>query len=40
MRGAERACVIVDLPFGSHVESPEQAFRSAARVMAETGATA
>ena len=37
VRGAERACVIVDLPFGSYQESPEQAFRSAARVMAETG---
>ncbi|MDB5317196.1 MAG: panB [Rhodospirillales bacterium] len=38
MRGTERACVIVDLPFGSYQESPEQAFRSAARIMAETGA--
>jgi len=38
MRGTERACVIVDLPFGSYQEGPEQAFRSAARVMAETGA--
>ena len=37
MRGAERACVIVDLPFGSYQESREVAFRSAARVMAETG---
>lgn len=36
-RGAARACVIVDLPFGSYQESPQQAFRSAARVMAETG---
>ena len=36
-RGAEHACVIVDLPFGSYQESPEQAFRNAARVMAETG---
>jgi 3-methyl-2-oxobutanoate hydroxymethyltransferase len=39
MRGSERACVIVDLPFGSYQESPGQAFRSAARVMAETGAS-
>mgnify|MGYP002621650314 FL=1 len=37
MRGSQRACVIVDLPFGSYQESPQQAFRSAARVMAETG---
>jgi 3-methyl-2-oxobutanoate hydroxymethyltransferase len=36
-RGADHACVIVDLPFGSYQESPQQAFRSAARVMAETG---
>ena len=32
-----RACVIVDLPFGSYQESPEAAFRASARVMAETG---
>ncbi len=37
VRGADHACVIVDLPFGSYQESPQQAFRSAARVMAETG---
>jgi len=39
MRGAEHSCVIVDLPFGSYQESHEQAFRSAARIMAETGAS-
>ena len=37
MRGAETACVIVDMPFGSYQESKEQAFRNAARVMQETG---
>lgn len=37
-RGAERACVIVDLPFGSYKESPQVAYRAGARVMAETGA--
>ena len=37
MRGARRACVIVDMPFGSYQETPAQAFRSAARIMAETG---
>ena len=40
VRGARRACVVVDLPFGSYQESPEQAFRSAARVMSETGCAA
>jgi 3-methyl-2-oxobutanoate hydroxymethyltransferase len=37
MRGSKRALVIVDLPFGSYEESPAAAFRSAARVMKETG---
>lgn len=35
MRGSKRACVIVDMPFGSYQESPEAAFRNAARVMKE-----
>lgn len=38
VRGSKRAMVIVDMPFGSYQESPEQAFRSAARIMGETGA--
>ena len=38
MRGSDRACVIVDLPWGSYQESPAQAYSSAARVLAETGA--
>ncbi|HLI11813.1 MAG TPA: 3-methyl-2-oxobutanoate hydroxymethyltransferase [Alphaproteobacteria bacterium] len=37
MRGSSTACVIVDLPFGTYQESPEIAFRNAARLMAETG---
>ncbi|MDR0771493.1 MAG: 3-methyl-2-oxobutanoate hydroxymethyltransferase [Burkholderiales bacterium] len=32
-RGAERAVVLSDLPFGSYQESPAQAMRSAARLM-------
>lgn len=38
VRGSARACVIVDMPFGTVEESPEVAFRNAARLMAETGA--
>lgn len=38
MRGSQRACVIVDLPFGSYQESPQIAYRNCVRVMAETGA--
>jgi len=34
---AQRACVIVDMPFGSYQETPAQAFHNAARIMAETG---
>jgi 3-methyl-2-oxobutanoate hydroxymethyltransferase len=35
-RGARRALVVVDMPFGSYEESPSVAFRNAARVMKET----
>ncbi|GGE18774.1 3-methyl-2-oxobutanoate hydroxymethyltransferase 3 [Aureimonas endophytica] len=40
MRGAARALVTVDLPFGSYEAGPDEAFRSAARVLGETGCTA
>ncbi|WP_142849254.1 3-methyl-2-oxobutanoate hydroxymethyltransferase [Telmatospirillum sp. J64-1] len=40
MRGSRRACVVVDMPFGSYQESKEQAFRNAARIMRETGCAA
>jgi 3-methyl-2-oxobutanoate hydroxymethyltransferase len=39
-RATKQALVVVDLPFGSYQESPQQAFRTAARVMAETGCQA
>jgi 3-methyl-2-oxobutanoate hydroxymethyltransferase len=39
-RVASHACIVVDLPFGSYEESPVQAFRTAARIMAETGCAA
>jgi 3-methyl-2-oxobutanoate hydroxymethyltransferase len=37
VRGSARALIVVDLPFGSYQESPRQAFRSASRLLAETG---
>jgi 3-methyl-2-oxobutanoate hydroxymethyltransferase len=40
VRGATHACVIVDMPFGTYEASPEIAFQSAARVLAETGCAA
>jgi 3-methyl-2-oxobutanoate hydroxymethyltransferase len=40
MRGLTRAMAVIDLPFGSYEESPEQAFHSASRLMAETGTPA
>ena len=40
MRGLSRAMAVVDMPFGSYEESPAQAYRNAARLMAETGAPA
>lgn len=40
MRGARRALVVVDMPFGSYEASPEQAFANAVRILQETGAQA
>ncbi|MEQ5775563.1 MULTISPECIES: 3-methyl-2-oxobutanoate hydroxymethyltransferase [unclassified Thalassospira] len=40
MRGSKTACVVIDLPFGSYQESKEQAFRTAAHILAETGCAA
>jgi 3-methyl-2-oxobutanoate hydroxymethyltransferase len=40
MRGSKHALVVADLPFGSYEESPQIAFRNAARVIQETGCTA
>ncbi|WP_136441840.1 3-methyl-2-oxobutanoate hydroxymethyltransferase [Pacificoceanicola onchidii] len=39
-RGLSSAMLVVDMPFGSYEESPEQAFRNAAHIMRETGAGA
>lgn len=40
MRGLSRAMAVIDMPFGTYEESPAQAYRNAARLMAETGAPA
>jgi 3-methyl-2-oxobutanoate hydroxymethyltransferase len=40
MRGSERALVVVDLPFGSYERSPDQAFRTASKVLRRTGCQA
>ena len=40
VRGSSRACIIVDMPFGTYQESPEQAYRNCARVIAKTGCSA
>ena len=40
VRGSWHALVAVDMPFGSYEASPELAFRSAARIMKETGCAA
>ena len=39
-RGVQQALVVVDLPFLSYQESPQQAIHSAGRVLKETGAQA
>ena len=36
-RGLERSLLVVDMPFGSYEEGPEQAFANAATIMRETG---
>jgi 3-methyl-2-oxobutanoate hydroxymethyltransferase len=40
VRGASRPLIVADLPFMTYQESPEQAMRSAARLMQEAGAQA
>ncbi|MFV1601393.1 MULTISPECIES: 3-methyl-2-oxobutanoate hydroxymethyltransferase [unclassified Phaeobacter] len=39
-RGLKQAMMVIDMPFASYEEDPQQAFRNAARLMAETGAGA
>ncbi|MFK7743768.1 MAG: 3-methyl-2-oxobutanoate hydroxymethyltransferase [Roseobacter sp.] len=39
-RGLSQAMMVIDMPFGSYEQSPQQAFENAARLMRETGAGA
>ena len=40
VRATERACIVVDLPFGSYESAPSAAFETASRVLSETGCAA
>ncbi|MET0294418.1 MAG: 3-methyl-2-oxobutanoate hydroxymethyltransferase [Phenylobacterium sp.] len=40
MRGARKAMVVVDMPFGSYEGAPETAFDNAVRILKETGCQA
>lgn len=40
VRGVSKAMVVIDMPFGSYEETPQQAYRNAAHIIAKTGATA
>ncbi len=37
VRGTKQALIVVDMPFGTYEESPQVAFRNAAKIMKETG---
>ncbi|MCB1531907.1 MAG: 3-methyl-2-oxobutanoate hydroxymethyltransferase [Alphaproteobacteria bacterium] len=40
MRGSKRACVVLDMPFGTYEDDPANALKNAKRLMNETGASA
>jgi 3-methyl-2-oxobutanoate hydroxymethyltransferase len=40
MRGASRALVVVDLPFGTYEAGPERAYKSAVKLLRKTGCQA
>lgn len=40
VNATRQPCIVVDMPFGSYQESPEQAFRNAAAMLAGSGAQA
>ncbi len=40
VRATSKSCIVVDMPYGSYEESPEQAFRNASMLLKETGCQA
>lgn len=40
VRSTNHACIVVDMPFGSYQQSPQQAFANAAKMLAASGADA
>lgn len=40
VRATSHACIVVDMPFGSYQQSPQQAFANAAKMLAASGADA
>ena len=40
VRGAKKALIVVDMPFGTYEESPKIAFRNAAKIIKKTGCSA
>lgn len=37
VRAAKRACVLIDVPYGTYESGPRQAYETASRIMGETG---
>ena len=40
VNASQSACIVVDMPFGTYEERPEQAFRTATQIIRDTGAQA
>lgn len=40
VRGSHKACIVVDMPFGTYEDSPDQALENATKIIEQTGASA
>lgn len=40
VRGSKKSCIVVDMPFASYQESPKQAYKNAAKIIAKAGCNA